>query len=71
MSEKETGTKPDRSFIGRMFIIRPGQLMRIALASVTWHGSRVANVRVEAWQARADEPVATLHGHFLVSPKRA
>jgi acyl-coenzyme A thioesterase PaaI-like protein len=30
-------------------------------------GRRVANVRVEAWQADPETPVAGLHGHFLLS----
>jgi len=31
-------------------------------------GSRVANIRAEAWQGRRDAQVATLHGHFLIKP---
>ncbi|MGF1462599.1 MAG: PaaI family thioesterase [Maricaulaceae bacterium] len=37
-----------------------------ARARVGRHGSRVANVRVEAWQDRRDEPIAVLFGHFLI-----
>jgi acyl-coenzyme A thioesterase PaaI-like protein len=33
---------------------------------VTRHGRRVANVRVEAWQADPTAPVATAHAIFLV-----
>ena len=33
---------------------------------VTRHGRRVANVRVEAWQADRNTPVATAHAIFLV-----
>jgi acyl-coenzyme A thioesterase PaaI-like protein len=33
---------------------------------VTRHGRRVANVRVEAWQADRATPVATAHAIFLV-----
>jgi len=39
-----------------------------ARAAITRQGSRVANVRVEAWQERRSAPVATLHGHFLIKP---
>lgn len=39
-----------------------------ARAAITRQGSRVSNVRVEAWQERRAAPVATLHGHFLVKP---
>lgn len=38
-----------------------------ASATVTKHGRRVANVRVEAWQDDPARPVATAHGHFLVA----
>src|SRR5207248_11302367 len=34
---------------------------------VTRHGRRVANVRVEAWQADRATPVATAHAIFLVN----
>lgn len=33
---------------------------------ITRHGRRVANVRVEAWQADRTQPVATAHAIFLV-----
>jgi uncharacterized protein (TIGR00369 family) len=37
-----------------------------ARSTVTRHGRRVANVRVEAWQADRNAPVATAHAIFLV-----
>jgi uncharacterized protein (TIGR00369 family) len=37
-----------------------------ARGTVTRHGRRVANVRVEAWQADRAAPVATAHAIFLV-----
>ena len=37
-----------------------------ARSTVTRHGRRVANVRVEAWQADRNVPVATAHAIFLV-----
>jgi len=37
-----------------------------ACATITKHGRRVANVRVQAWQDDADRPVAAAHGHFLM-----
>ncbi len=37
-----------------------------ARAVITRQGRRVANVRVEAWQADRDKPVATAHAAFLV-----
>ena len=40
-----------------------------ARPTVARMGSRVANVRVEAWQGEPDKPIATLHGHFLLPGK--
>jgi uncharacterized protein (TIGR00369 family) len=37
-----------------------------ARAHVTKLGRRIANVRVEAWQADKSDPIAALHGHFLL-----
>lgn len=38
-----------------------------ARAQIFKQGSRVANVRVRAWQENFDSPIATLHGHFLMA----
>lgn len=38
-----------------------------AKAVITKHGSRVANVRVTAWQEDPEKPIATLHGHFMMT----
>lgn len=47
--------------------LRPAKPMDVvASATVTRHGKRVANVRVEAWQEDRSRPVATAHAHFLV-----
>lgn len=49
--------------------LRPARPQDVyARAVIGRSGSRVANVRVEAWQNRRDAPVATLHGHFLIKP---
>jgi len=49
--------------------LRPGKPQDVyARASITRQGSRVANVRVEAWQDRRNAPIASLHGHFLIKP---
>jgi acyl-coenzyme A thioesterase PaaI-like protein len=37
-----------------------------ARGTITRHGRRVANVRVEAWQTDRAQPVATAHAIFLV-----
>lgn len=42
----------------------------LATATITKHGRRVANVRVEAWQDDRDRPVAAAHGHFLMPQSR-
>ena len=38
-----------------------------ARAFIARQGSRVANVRVLAWQENQDTPIATLHGNFLTA----
>ena len=38
-----------------------------ARAHVTKLGRRIANVRVEAWQLDRADPIAALHGHFLLT----
>ena len=49
--------------------LRPARASDVfARAQVARSGRRVANVRVEAWQGRRQAPVATLHGHFLITP---
>ncbi|MHA6287392.1 PaaI family thioesterase [Maricaulis sp. CAU 1757] len=49
--------------------LRPARAHDVyARAVVARSGRRVANVRVEAWQGRIEAPVATLHGHFLITP---
>jgi hypothetical protein len=29
-------------------------------------GRRIANVQAEAWQGERSQPIATLHGHFMI-----
>ncbi|MES1199205.1 MAG: PaaI family thioesterase [Pseudomonadota bacterium] len=38
-----------------------------ARARVVKIGRRIANVQVEAWQNERAQPIAALHGHFLVA----
>ena len=42
-----------------------------ARASVTRLGRRIASVRSEAWQLERSNPIAALHGHFLLTPAGA
>ncbi|WP_416898676.1 MAG: PaaI family thioesterase [Minwuia sp.] len=37
-----------------------------AQATITKHGRRIANMRIEAWQADRAKPVAAAHAHFLL-----
>lgn len=37
-----------------------------ARAQIFKQGSRVANLRVRAWQDKFETPIATLNGHFLL-----
>ena len=37
-----------------------------ARARVVKIGRRIANVQAEAWQGQRDQPIASMHGHFLV-----
>jgi len=39
-----------------------------ARAVVFKKGSRVVNVRVQAWQDDSERPIAALHGHYLIPP---
>jgi acyl-coenzyme A thioesterase PaaI-like protein len=34
-------------------------------------GRRIANVQVEAWQEERAAPIASLHGHFLLTPRES
>jgi uncharacterized protein (TIGR00369 family) len=50
--------------------LRSGKpLTTYARARIVRAGRRIANVHVEAWQAERANPIASLHGHFLLSPK--
>lgn len=47
--------------------LRSGRPMdTFARARIAKLGRRVVNARVEAWQSQVAEPIAALHGHFLV-----
>ncbi len=40
-----------------------------ARAKVTRLGRRIASVAAEAWQFERADPIAALHGHFLLTPE--
>ena len=52
------------------YLRRGNPIDTYARADIFKEGSRVANVRVRAWQDNMDEPIAALSGHFLL-PKRS
>lgn len=49
------------------YLRRGNPVETYARAQIFKQGSRVANVRVRAWQESFDKPIATLHGHFLMA----
>ena len=52
--------------------LRSGRpLDTFARAQIKRLGRRVANVQVEAWQEERARPIASLHGHFHVTPAEA
>jgi len=64
--------EPDKKFpkpigINIDYMRRGNPVDTHARAMIVKQGSRVANVRVRAWQDRFDEPIATLHGHFMTA----
>jgi len=48
------------------YLRRGNPVETYARAVIFKEGSRVANVRVRAWQVGPDEPIAALSGHFLL-----
>jgi acyl-coenzyme A thioesterase PaaI-like protein len=62
----ETVVLPKTITITIDFLRSGGPVDTHARSIVTRHGRRVANVRVEAWQADRASPVATAHAIFLV-----
>ena len=51
------------------YLRRGKPLETYARADIFKEGSRVANVRVRAWQGNIEEPIAALSGHFLLPKK--
>jgi uncharacterized protein (TIGR00369 family) len=64
--EGEALPKPVDLAIDYLRSARPEDVL--AQATITKHGRRVANVRVEAWQGGRQRLVAAAHGHFLMPP---
>jgi acyl-coenzyme A thioesterase PaaI-like protein len=62
----ETVVLPKTISLTVAYLRSGGPVDTFARGIVTRHGRRVANVRVEAWQADRAAPVATAHAVFLV-----
>ena len=64
-------SNPDRELprpigINIDYLRRGNPIDTFARAQIFKQGSRVANVRVRAWQDNFETPIATLNGHFLL-----
>jgi len=66
MSSKSTKF-PKTIDIGVDYLRSGKPLDTYARAKVIKIGRRVANVQVEAWQNERSQPIAAMHGHFLVA----
>lgn len=53
--------------IGLDFLRSGKPVETYARARVIKIGRQIANVQAEAWQNRRSEPIAALHGHFLLA----
>ncbi len=53
------------------YLRRGNPVLTYARAQIFKKGSRVANVRVRAWQDSFDTPIAALTGHFLLAKLHA
>jgi uncharacterized protein (TIGR00369 family) len=62
----ETALLPKTITLTIDYLRSAGAKDTFACGSVTRHGRRVANVRVEAWQDDRRTPVVTAHAVFLV-----
>lgn len=61
----ETAKMPKPIGINIDYLRRGKPQDTFARAQIFKQGTRVSNVRVRAWQENYDDPIATLHGHFL------
>ena len=67
LSVTQGSTKVHKTIDVTIEYLRPGRpLTTYARADLRKVGRRVANIHVEAWQDRRDQPIAFLRGHFLL-----
>jgi len=57
--------------VGVDFLRSGRPLDTYARARVVKIGKRIANVQAEAWQGERSQPIAALHGHFLMPEDEA
>lgn len=60
-------TFPKTIDIGVDYLRSGRPLDTFARARVVKIGRRIANVQVEAWQGQRSQPIAAMHGHFLLA----
>jgi uncharacterized protein (TIGR00369 family) len=64
--------RPLDTYARARVVLRSGRpLDTYARARVVKIGRRIANVQAEAWQGQRSEPIAALHGHFLLAEEEA
>lgn len=68
---QNTGKAPKTIDISIDYLRSGRPVDTFARAHLTKLGRRIANVRVEAWQADRADPIAALHGHFLLTSTEA
>ncbi len=69
LAVREPGRRQPRTIDVTIEYLRPGRAQTTyARADVRKIGRRIANVHVEAWQDHRASPVASLRGHFMLSP---
>ena len=67
MIEGERGKLPKPIGINVDYLRKGNPKDTYARAVIFKKGSRVANVRVQAWQDDYDKPIAAMHGHYLTA----
>lgn len=67
MIEGEGGKLPKPIGVNVDYLRKGNPKDTYARAVIFKKGSRVANVRVRAWQDDYDKPIAAMHGHYLTA----
>lgn len=67
LMQGETLQVPKTIGINIDYLRRGNPVDTFARAEIFKKGTRIANVRVRAWQDAFEKPIATMHGHFLMA----